>query len=470
MGASRLQSTYRCLLPALLLMLLALGTSCRGIKTAVKLPAQAVQAIAPGLQPAMDADPVAAQQDLLRFADEFSARMVLGADELQRSTNALDRAELLRWKIAINTETCAIASGPNAVANLLDMTVFVTTMRMSLEENPRSAIPGLSAQPVLESCRLSETEIWHLAGKAVKAPQLAELHDAIGEWHRQNPLPEAFLTARAVDLASRMTGANQSTSAKSGSVFSLLQVDPLAGLDPAVREVTQTRMFAERALFVLQKMPMLLRWQTELFSLNAAQMPAVQQLVTNSTQIAASVDRFSHLAEQLPGQVSAERAEILKALQAQEQQLAPLVDEVHQTLAAGAQMSTSLNTTLTTFDGLMKRFGVGETNRSGPPATNAEPFRIQDYGQTATRLEAAARQLTTLLVTLNQTIESTNLVNLSAQVGPVVQQAQSSGKDIVDHAFLKAMLLVVVIFLAALLYRWLTTRPMFRVPITKNEP
>jgi len=40
----------------------------------------------------------------------------------------------------------------------------------------------------------------------------------------------------------------------------------------------------------------------------------------------------------------------------------------------------------------MKRFGVGETNNAGPPKTNAEPFRIQDYGQTAVQLEAAARQ------------------------------------------------------------------------------
>ena len=51
-------------------------------------------------------------------------------------------------------------------------------------------------------------------------------------------------------------------------------------------------------------------------------------------------------------------------------------------------MSTSLNTTLTTFDALMKRFGVGETNNASPPSTNAEPFRIQDYGQTAVQLEA----------------------------------------------------------------------------------
>ena len=131
--------------------------------------------------------------------------------------------------------------------------------------------------------------------------------------------------------------------------------------------------------------------------------------------------------------------------QSQEESLTPLVAEVRQTLAAGSQMSTSLNTTLTTFDALMKRFGVGETNRVAAAKTNAQPFRIQDYGQTAVQLEAAAKQLTELLRTLDQTLGSTNLSQLSAQVGPMVQDAQTSGKEVVDYAFKKTILLVAIL-------------------------
>jgi hypothetical protein len=191
-------------------------------------------------------------------------------------------------------------------------------------------------------------------------------------------------------------------------------------------------------------------------------MPAVRQLVTNSAQIAASVERFASVAEKLPGQVSTEREEILKALQAQEMNLTPLVNEVRQTLLAGSQMSTSLNNTLTTFDAVMKRFGVGETNTAGPAKTNAEPFRIQDYGQTAAQLEAAARQLTELLLTLDRTIGSTNLLQLSAQVAPAVQQAQTGGKELVDYAFWKGILLLAIVCAALLvtllLYRFLSVR------------
>ena len=266
------------------------------------------------------------------------------------------------------------------------------------------------------------------------------------------------MATRALGFASRVAEAGGDNAAKPSSVFSLLNVDPLAGMDPAVREIAQTRLLAERALFLTQKMPQLLRWQTELLSINAVEMPAVQQLVSNSTQIAASVERFAIVAERLPGLVSTEREEIVRALQSQEKGLTPLVNEVHQTLDAGSQMSASLNTTLTTFDAVMKRFGVGETNNAGPPKTNAEPFRIQDYGQTAAKLEAAARQLTELLVTLDRTIGSTNLAQLSAQVGPVVRQAQSGGKEIVNFAFWKGVLLAAIVLLAALIYRFLGPR------------
>ncbi len=450
----------------LTLLLLTLATGCRVVQTATDVPGQAVRAVTPGWKDKHTVDPVEVQQTLLRFADEFSTRMIFGIEKLRRGTNALDPAEMLQWKIALVTETCAIASGPNAVADLLDMTVFVTVARMSLEDHWQPKVFGESARPMLESCRNAETEIWRLAGTVLTPEQQTELRQAIDLWHRQNPLPESVLAARALGFASRVAEARRDDTSKPGSVFSLLHVDPLSGMDPAVREIAQTRLFAERALYVTQQLPMLLRWQTELLSVNAMDLPAVRQWVTITTQIAASVERFARVAEQLPGQVSTEREEILKALQSQEKSLATLAGEFRQALTAGSEMSTSLNTTLTTFDALMKRFGVGETNNASPPNPSAEPFRIQDYTQASLQLEATARQLTELLVTLDQTMGSSNLLQLSAQVGPAVQQAQSGGKEIVDYAFWKSVLLVALVLVAALVYRFLGAR---LTPTTRSK-
>jgi hypothetical protein len=447
------------LLLCLVFLLLSAGTGCRLVQGVAEAPGQAVRAVTPGQKGKQAPDPVEVQQTLLRFADEYSTRMVIGVDKLRRGTNAPDPAEILKWKIAINTETVSIAAGQNAVANLLDMTVFVTMMRTALEERWQPEVFGETARPMLESARNGETEIWRLVGTILTSEQQAELRRSIDLWHSQNPLPESVLAVSSLGIASQLAEATKDNAAKPGSVFSLLQVDPLSGLDPAVREIAQTRMFAERALFVTQKMPMLLRWQTELLTINATEVPAVQQLVSNSTQIADSVDRFARVAEQLPGQVSTEREEILKALQAQEKDVSSL-------MSSGTQMSDSLNTTLTTFDSLMKRFGVGETNNAAPPATNSPPFKIQDYTATAAQLAVPAQQLTQLLLTLDQTLGSTNLAKLSAQFGPVVQQAQTGGKEIVDYAFWKGILLVAIGLAAALIYRFLGAR---LTPATRSK-
>lgn len=440
------------------LLLVGLATGCRVLQSVAEVPGQTVRAVTPGGKDKNAADPVEVQQKLLRFADEFSAQMISGIDRLHRGTNAATPAEAVKWKIMLVTEVCSIASGPNALANLLDMTVFVTAMRTAVEDHWQPKVFGASAQPMLEMGRNSETNIWGLVGGVLQPEQQEELRQAIAEWRQQHPIPENVLGARAVGFATEVARAKKATTAKPGSVFGLLGLDPLSSLDPATREIAQTRMLAERALYVTQWMPTLLRWQIELMGLHAVAMPEVQQLVTNSTQLAASVERFANVAEQLPKQVGKEREEILKALQSQEKGLAALAGEFRQTLNAGSQMSTSLNTTLTTFDALMKRFGVGETNSASPPATNSHPFNILDYAQTAGALEKMARQLTELLRTVEETTGPTNLGRLAAQLSPAVQQAQTGGKELVDHAFWRGLLLVGIVLAAALLYRLLAPR------------
>lgn len=434
------------------LLVVSLGTGCNLIQTAADVPGQAVRTVTPGPKAEPPVDPVEVQQNLMRFADEFASRMTLGIDKLRHGTNALSNAESLRWKLAFGTAACSIASGPNAVANLLDMTVYVTETRMTVEEYWQPKVFGESARVMLDSCRTAETDIWRLTDKVLKPEQQSALREAIQVWHRQNSLPENLLVARSAGLALQVAKVNRADTSKPGSLFSMLMLDPLSGLDPARRELAQTRLFAERALFVAQKMPTLLRWQMELLSTEVLDQPAAQQWATNATQIASSVDRFTRAAEQLPRQVSAEREEILKALESQESALMPVLSEARQTLTAGTQMSASLNTTLSSFDGVLKRLGFDGIEDSKPSSTNSEPFRIQNYGDTAEKLQAAARQLTEMLQTFDQTLGANSRSQLTAQISPVVQQAQAEVKEVVDHIFLKANLFVAFVLLAALVY------------------
>lgn len=436
------------------------SAGCRTAEAVVAVPGKTIHAVtSTGKEPApAPPDPMAVQQNVQRFAEEFSAQMNLGIDQLTRSGGPVPPAEVLRWKIAVGTDICGIASGPNAVANLLDLTVLVSVTRGAAEQSAMAAEFGDSIQPLLAYCRSAETEAWRLAATVLTDKQQAELREAIETWRRQNPKTENILATRAVTFTTQLAPLAEESREKSGSVFGLLRLDPLAGLDPATREIAQSRLLAERALYVTQKMPQLLRWQMELLSLNALATPPVQELVANTTQLTAAVERVSRTTEQFPAQIDRQREEIFKALDHQQAQLTPLVAEVRQALGTGREMSDSLNTTIATMDALMQRFGVGEPKPAVTPEAAGEPFRIQDYTQSAAQFEATARELTELLRGVDQSLASANLSRIVAEVTPVVHEAKASGKEVVDYAFSRALWLVAAGFVAALLYRIVSRR------------
>ena len=100
---------------------------------------------------------------------------------------------------------------------------------------------------------------------------------------------------------------SEEAGAPSSSVFSLLDIDPLAGLDPATRELAQTRLLAERAMFIGERMPQVIQWQAELLAIQTAELLHVEQLVSNTTQLAAAMDRVGKLADEIPGLVSSDK-------------------------------------------------------------------------------------------------------------------------------------------------------------------
>jgi hypothetical protein len=315
-----------------------------------------------------------------------------------------------------------------------------------IETHWKPDVFGETAEPLLDAFRDSETQLWKTIEIMLSPEQRKEFREAIDAWQKDNPDNKTTLGARAVGFSVQ---AGSKGGGKSDSLFNLLRLDPLAGLDPVTLEIAKSRAFAERALYVTQKLPLLLRWQTELLARDAVEIPAVRQMLSSAGQISASADRIAGVAEKLPDRFSKEREELVKVLREQEKEVASV-------LTAGTQMSTSLHTTITAFDGLMKRFGVGEPAAPGAPA--AVPFRIQDYTQTAAQLDTTTQHLTELIRTLDQTLATTDLTRLTAQVTPVVQRVETGGKDLVDYAFAKGCLLVGMILLAALIYRFLGPR------------
>ena len=448
---------------AVLVLAAAAGVGCRVIQTAADVPGQAVRAVTPGAKADPAADPVEIQALLTRVGDAFLARMAAGIDALRDGPSPLPAGEKLRWKLTVGSAVCAIVSGPNARANLLDLTAYVMETRLAIEAQGWTDRFGDSAQLIMEGCRIAEDELWRVCGRILSSAQQADLRKAVETWHRQNPDPGRLPGIRAVGLAMEVAQTRLPEGFRGGNLLGLLMLDPLAELDPARRELAETRLFAERALFVGRNLPTLLRWQTELLTRDTLEQPAVLAWTTNAPRVALAAERLTETAGQLPRLIAAEREALLAALREQEQTLAPLVAETRQALLAGSGLATNTTTMLAALDGLLDRLDAGGEHGQGggrgpPGAAPAEPFRIQDYTRAAERLDAAAQRLTELLRTFDQTLGANSRSAMAEQLDPVVRRTRHEGEALTDHLFRRAVQLVGLILAATLAYRLLAWR------------
>ena len=69
------------------------------------------------------------------------------------------------------------------------------------------------------------------------------------------------------------------------SLFSLLYLDPLAGLDPTSAAIQETRELGERVMYYSQRMPKLLSWQSELLAYQIADQPESKQILNDANRL-----------------------------------------------------------------------------------------------------------------------------------------------------------------------------------------
>ena len=188
----------------------------------------------------------------------------------------------------------------------------VTLTRMMIEDYWIKTTNGPAFQLWLDNSRLLETNAWKLAASVLQPAHLDELREAINQWYARSPELRSGFLAGPHEFAS-MVKTSREKGAGVTSVFSLAGLDPTSGLDPAVREVARTRLFAERAMFTLQRMTSLLRWQTELLAYRLADMTEARQVLTTTARLSESADRMSRAAQnlsqtavELPDRISAE--------------------------------------------------------------------------------------------------------------------------------------------------------------------
>ena len=401
------------------------------------------------------------QLQVMRFADGYVAAISQAADDFgAKIGTSKARLVALKWKLGQATSAYTDATGPNPIVNALDTLVLVTVSRMVLEDYGVETY-GDAAQAALEIQRQQETNAWKLADGMLKPEQKQELKDLIQEWRRKYPHQRYVGAVRFNEFVTSLGRTPTQSGITPNSLFGLLFLDPFAGLDPTAAAIEETRRLGERAMYYTQRMPQLLSWQAEVLAYQLADEPESQQVLSNANQLASSAQSFATTAQQLPQLINDQRQaaiqQLLDGLRSQEA-------DVRQTLNSAGDAASSINAAIKSLDGFVRYVSPPNTNQT-PVSTNSRPFNVLDYGTAAGRIGDAAKDLNTLLATMNQSTPRL------AQLG---QQTAAEANRVVDHAFRRVLILILVFLIgsvvAGLTYRFLARKLMRdgnNPPVTK---
>lgn len=407
------------------------------------------------------------QLKVMRFADEYTGRVYEPIQSFQSMARTPEtRLAGQNWRLAQATSAYTIASGPNPITNALDMVVLATLSRMVLEDHWVSERYGDRAAPLLEVHQRLEPQAWDLLDGILTTQQINQLHAMIDKWRADHPQVRAVAYIHFKDFARSIGQPRSGEERASGSLFALLGLDPLSNLDPAVREITQTRQLAERTIYYLQRAPNLLDMQIERLTYQFAVMPETKEMLRNADLISNAAESTGKLASDLPRVIASERQaaidQFMTALGSEQLQMRQLVVELKGALEAGAATSDSLNTTIRSLDAFVARFDrPGAKPADAPPS---KPFDIADYAATARELATAAQQLQALVAQLDSS--STGVERLTAS-------AANDLRVVVDHAFWRGVQLIVIltvsVLIAAVTYRLAARRFATREPTQPTE-
>jgi hypothetical protein len=296
-----------------------------------------------------------------------------------------------------------------------------------------------------------ERDAWGLAKGVLTEAQTAQLHDIVSRWRRENQQFRSVAYIRFNDLA-KSTGAREMAAKGPGeesSLLSVLGLDPLRELNPAVREIDQTRELGERSIYYVQRLPNLLDLQAERFSDQLATMPETKSLLASADRISLVGDASERMVQSLPEMLDRERkalvSQLMQGFDDRSAEISDLSGDLRSTLAAGTETANALHAALETADRISARYA--KTAEASPH------FDIREYIEAAREVAAASQELNTLTERADTAL-------------PAMRQATDEMADRIDRIlnrlFLKLLLLIVAAIaaslLAALVYRAVVSR------------
>ncbi len=436
------------------------------------------------------------QSEIMSFADTFNGLMsqqwnqavsaveaaAAGSGEWKPTPEQVARARrsALEIKLANASAVNAIASSPNPIVGVADLLTVVTLQRMVLEETAPRTFGEASARALVGALREQEARLWRIAERVYTVEQRQELADLLAQWRQVNPGQRYVSAVRLEDFA-KDRQLTMTTVGSGNSVLSLLGIDPLAGLDPTTREVQKSRLLGERMFFYASRSPNIMKWHVESLASNLARMPELQGTVASLDRVSKAAEVIAAQSEALPKNLEAEREATLKQafdsireerqatidqifegltqqrtallddldtrqgeLQKTTEQVRLTLETAQGTIESAKELTASVSAIITEARSLTDKAAALEA--SGPPKLVPEPDRdvLKDYAVAVDKTGVTIDRLSALTTRFESLLASPQLEKQAEVVNTSLAHAESSSKDVIDYAFWRLLVLVIV--------------------------
>jgi hypothetical protein len=197
----------------------------------------------------MSVQPFELQQALQRFTGEFLDGLSEANDAIRASDPQREPAIMQRLLVYFSS-ALDIVSSPDPVVNLLDMLVFVTLSRQTLEQCWIREL-GAESQRLVAAFTNSERRLRLLSNDVISREQQAEVGSLIDCWRSKHPDQVRVEWVRFADFTQLANLAEQDRASAARGL--------LGSFKSAAQSADQALMLADRVVFLVNRLPFLIR-------------------------------------------------------------------------------------------------------------------------------------------------------------------------------------------------------------------
>src|SRR6185436_8784354 len=224
---------------------------------------------------------MALDQHCMAFGERYVNAFRNATDHIELGTTDLQiRANAHLHKLRTANSVYDILSGPSPFSKLMDLVLLVELQyRVWVTDKVAEKVYGADLAPLLVSVLTEQREdVWRVADQVLKPDQRKIMEEMIDDWRKRNPDIEAVAFVRFSEF-SEYRGKSILDNVPLGSGL-------LAPVSEATRQIEETRMLAERGLYLTKRLPQLARWQAEALLNTVMLHPEIRKINETAIRVA----------------------------------------------------------------------------------------------------------------------------------------------------------------------------------------